>query len=363
MEDTDAFTPNMSGCNAVLCKYKITSDGDDAVSYKKALQQLQSTLRKDKYDGNGTMAQNDPLYKNLARCVGFFDNDKDRFPTQRNCTSKPSTVPSSNPKYSSKPKYSYNPFYKSNSRTESTPKDLKACITAINTLIKYPSNEHIPEIQSFITNIKSDVGDLEKYNLTGNEWVALNEIKRLMDIVSNMVYKIKEKNDEFATKTIQLQNEMDEYVAAFGGIRPKNYKSFRENRTNGPNHDAEGAKKRAKEDAKRAKEDAKRAKEEAKRAEQEAKRAEQEARIRELLRKEKEEEDRRRAESDERRRVISDERRRAISDERRRQQSKESKTKKNKQTRSSPRNNSTRKRCPNGTRRNKKTGHCDPHSK
>ena len=86
MEDTDAFTPNEKGCNSVLCKYKVTSDGEDAVSYKKALQQLQSTLRKDKYDGNGTMAQNDPLYKNLARCVGFFDNNKYRFPTQSNCT-------------------------------------------------------------------------------------------------------------------------------------------------------------------------------------------------------------------------------------------------------------------------------------
>ena len=355
--DTDAFTPNENGCKSVLCKYKVTSDGEDAVSYKKALQQLQSTLRKDKYDGNGTMAQNDPLYKNLARCVGFFDNNKDRFPTQRNCANKPSTVPTSNPKPSS------NPFSKGESRKESTPKDLKDCLTAINTLIKYPSNEHIPEINSFISNIKSDVGDLEKYDLTGNERVSLNEIKRLISIVEVRTIKIRIKNDEIATKIIQLQNEMDEYVAAFGGIRPKNYKSFRENRANGPNHNAEGAKKRAKEEAKRAKEEAKRAKEEAKRAEQQAKRAEQEARIRELLRKEKEEEDRRRAESDERRRVISDERRRVISDERRRQQPKESKTKKNKQPRSSPRNNSTRKRCPNGTRRNKKTGDCDPHSK
>ena len=393
MEDSDKFTPNFNGCNSVLCKYKVTSDGDDAVSYKKALQQLQSTLRKDKYNGNGTMAQNDPLYKNLARCVGFFDNNKDRFPSQRDCFAKPSSrsVPTPQPQPRPQPQSRPRPEPKQDQsknhvRKPAPIKELSEVVSNVDKLLKYPDESILPRIRSKIVKLEAIVVEIKEYELTKNNKDQLREFERYLNILyercRNHVHRIQ----AYQSSVKILREEIDEYIANVRNPDGSNpYDSYRgkgdkakAKQANEEAKKAKSEKKRADEEAKRAKSEKKKADQEAKKASEEKKRAEEQARRAAEEERCAQEEARRAAEEEKRAqeeaRRAAEEERRAQEDARRRQaeqwaqeqakNQRDSPKGNNKTKRQSPpRDSSKKKRCPNGTRRNKKTGKCDPHNK
>ena len=389
MEDSDKFTPNFNGCKSVLCKYNVTSDGDDAVSYKKALQTLQSTLRKDKYNGNGVAAQNDPLYKNLARCVGFFDNNKDRFPRQRDCKStksKPSRPQPSQSRRASPPQ-------SNNSRGFRKPAPLSEIRTTMNNVGKlsnYLGNTSIHEVYNYIQAIDDDVDKLNKYKLSSHNTLVLNEIKRLLRITETRYSMISNTNVRYSENVAKVVNEMKEYLEATKGSDGTDSYT---NKNPTKKAAAEEAK-RAREEAKKAEKAAKKAADEAKKAENEGKKAEDKAKKEEVKRRKAEEtarkiqeklrkahEEKFRKEQEKKRakeeamraaseaRKAEEEAKRAASEEANSRKSNlHNKTKRKTPPRASPRhsperNSSKKKRCPNGTRRNKNTGNCEPYNK
>jgi hypothetical protein len=304
MEDSDSFTPNINGCNSILCKYKVTRDGDDAISYNKALQSLQSTLRKDKYNGNGVAAQNDPLYKNLSRCIGYFDKNKERFPRQQDCLQKSYSTTHPSPKANPRPRPQPEKKYYNNSSRKPAPlNELTKVMTIVDKLKKYSKENHISTIYYMIMSIESVINELQQYNITTGKKVELRGFARLLSNILNRGRSIMELTADYRQNVKTLQYEMDEYIA----VMKDNYKT---------------GNKKAKEDSKKAKEDARRALSEERRAE---------------------------------------EARRALSEENKKQ--KINKSRKSPPRASPRRNSSKKKRCPNGTRRNKKTGNCDPHNK
>ena len=413
MEDSDSFTPNYNGCNSILCKYKVTSDGDDAVSYNKALQSLQSTLRKDKYDGNGVAAQNDPLYKNLARCIGFFDKNKEKFPRQQDCVSKNSRPrqarpqqarPQPNPRQTRpQPERRH---HNNTTRKPAPMKELKEVVNIIDKLKKYSNDHHLSNIYYMIQSMEGVIRQLKMYKVETRISGNFRVLSQLMDSLKERDRNLVDLTDEYSKHLKTLENEMDEYIIY---VITENTKANEEAK--------EEAKEKAKEEAKRRAEEAKRRAEEARRAlseeeKEEARRRAEQARrmaekVRRALSEERRAEEARRALSEERkaeetRRALSEERRfdetmRALSEERRaeeamweqnekwaREQAKKatdeakqrkSSSKENKKTKkksrksppraraSPPRNSSKKKRCPNGTRRNKKTGNCEPYNK
>lgn len=402
MEDSDNFTPNLQGCNSILCKHKVTRDGDDAVSYTKALQKLQSTLRSEKYNGNGTMAQNDPLYKNLARCVGFFDNDKQSFPTKNDCKSKPTRTFTSSPSQSQS-----NP---SGVRFPVTESELKSLLSSVTKLNKYLSNKAAVRFRPLIRMITTNINDLKKIELSQRSKDYLKDVERYIRIIEARYEVILNANKHFDTTLEKLNDEITEYLEwvkihygmnrKFGkkGTKKNTDDSAEKQRAKEEKQQAAEEAKRAKEEIKRAKEEIKRAKEEKKQAAEQAKhvkenakrakedeimRAKEQAKRRESEIKQAEEEARR-AESqakrvEEQAKRAEEEARRAESREKRlreeQMKSKKVKTTNGKTKRNnssprressptlSPRTNSKKKRCQNGTRRNKKTGNCEPYNK
>jgi hypothetical protein len=173
------ITPNTKICDRILCKYSITRDGDDKQSYKMAIRDLFARLRKEKYNGNGNDAQNDPDYKSLVQCVGFFDNDINRFPTQRDCKGPNSTPNNNNNTKKNKPSKPNNadfddmkqdlilfdnsigPIHKALLGMDVDYKwSIKYLKEFRDKLSKYPNYEFDAYIDNVLDNVESDVSDL-----------------------------------------------------------------------------------------------------------------------------------------------------------------------------------------------------------
>jgi len=407
--ESENFTPNTQGCDSILCKYNVTRDGDDAVSYKKAMQTLQSTLRKDKYDGNGIMAQNDPLYKNLSRCIGFFNSDKTRFPSQQKCKSLKSGD-------TSKPKATTSTFNQSRTsqpsanqgRREAPSYKIKELIENTTKLCKYKC-DYFVRVMSYINNIKRNLEILKGIkNLPTSVSNSINtlilktsqiQIRYNSILADTTTYRLHrkvllEEVNKYLAFSKTGNNSFKQKQAKEDAKRAKEQQKQAKEDAKRAKEDAKRAKeqqKQAKEDAKRAKEDAKRAKEQQKQAKEDAKQAEKQAkedakrmkqaekqakdaekqaretekRAREVEKRAREEEIRAR-ESEKRAREESEKRAREESarlreaERMKKMKQQHTNTKRNS---SPPRNDSKKKRCPNGTRRNKKTGNCDAYNK
>ena len=277
-----------STCNKLICKLGYTNE--DNIRYPKLIQQVYSKLKQEE-GGDGNKAQERHLYKKLTQCIPNYPDSKD-IPSKRECNSSPTP----------------NPFY---NRQQSPPKTQKSNFkkprpTPASIAV---SKDNIRAIYEFINGpTKDSVNDLFK---------RITELEDLLLTTSQMISKT---HDEKLHKQIKLVhsnvmriNKIGDYGNAIN--TELNWKTL-----NVFTKDVEGGflkfyKKHDQDDDKQNRKSAK-----ANKGPKEPKAAKQPT-----------------------------------------PPKKSSSTK----TRNSPKDtsNSTKKRCPRGTRRNKKTGNCEPPKK
>jgi hypothetical protein len=180
---------NRDTCNKVLCKLGYTKDDD--IRYAKIIQQVYGRLKTEE-NGDGNAAQQRHLYKKLTQCKDNYPEAR-HLPTKEECNS--STVPSSyrpqNNYYKPPPPPPQNNYYK----PPPPPKGYKSEKPTPSQDVVSVAREQLGELRSFIRLQSSFQNDLDEL------YKKLYALDRLATETNDLIWKT---NDEPFKKKMNI---------------------------------------------------------------------------------------------------------------------------------------------------------------